>query len=634
MSLDYTNADIRQVVEDVVGDIMSMPVIIDPGVGGTMTLRTSGQVPASDVPRLLDQALGPYGYGLAVVEQGVRVGRLTDLAGGVRSELQVIPVRYVNPAEVIEVIRPNVEESVRLKPAPGQRGIAITGPPGAVSSVRKLISLFDNDAMLHKSFAVYTLSQASPAAVERELGFLFNQNGHGTERVRFAALERLNGILVVADDPASLKQVRRAVAKLDIASEATTNIHVRPLQNRRAKEVADVLAQAYGAKIPGTKGSPQVAGEFGELSVGGNASKRSSLPVNLPGLPDQGPDTSALTNEAQDEAVLSAVSLGLSRPVRIQADTGQNALVIIAAPQDYRTIEAAIRRLDVKPRQVLIQAIVAEVRLSKRLKYGLDYLLSSRGLGGVPQGGLSYVFPGSDVNAVLHALSGLGDVKVVSAPRILALDNQTATIQVGDQVPILTRASQSTVSEGSPVVSDIELRDTGVILAVTPRIGAGGSVTLDTFQEVSTADKNTLTDLQSPIISVRRLQSTVSTVDGDTIAIGGLMQDSVEHANGGFPGLKSIPLLGPLFRNTEHTSYRTELLVLLNPRVVDSDADAWALTQELREKFESLAPDLGRRLMPRPRGGPSLSMRQQTAKDGYRRQTRDAGPGSSPHSAP
>ncbi|WP_456659686.1 hypothetical protein [Bradyrhizobium sp. JR3.5] len=134
VSLDYANADIRQVVNDVVGDILSMPVIIDPGVGGKMTLRTSGQVPASDVPRLLDQALAPYGYGLAVVDRGVRVGRLVDLAGGARSDVQVVPVRYVDPADVIKVIRPSVEESVGLTPAPGEQGIAISGPPGSVSS--------------------------------------------------------------------------------------------------------------------------------------------------------------------------------------------------------------------------------------------------------------------------------------------------------------------------------------------------------------------------------------------------------------------------------------------------------------------------------------------------------------------
>ncbi|MCP1821642.1 type II secretory pathway component GspD/PulD (secretin) [Bradyrhizobium japonicum] len=150
-------------------------------------------------------------------------------------------------------------------------------------------------------------------------------------------------------------------------------------------------------------------------------------------------------------------------------------------------------------------------------------------------------------------------------------------------------------------MSDVELRDTGVILAVTPRIGVGGSVTLDTFQEVSTANKNTLTNVQSPIISVRRLKSTVSTRSGDTIAIGGLMQDSTNGMDSGAPVLKDIPLVGSLFGSTEHAKDRTELLVLLNPRVVESGADARALTEELREKFESLAPDLGRHLTPQRR---------------------------------
>ncbi|MBB6414000.1 secretin N-terminal domain-containing protein [Mesorhizobium sangaii] len=609
MSLDYANADIRQVVQDIVRDVMGMPVTIDPGVGGKMTLHTARQVPANEVPRLLDKALAPHGYGLASGDQGVRVGRLADLAGGVQSNVQVIPVRYVDPAEAIGVIRPNLEEGVHLTPAPGGRGIVVRGPPGSVSSVRELVGLFDTDAMLNKSFALYTLSQASPADIERDLSLLFTQNGQKRGLVQFAALERLNGILVVAEDAAALKQVRQAIVKLDSASEATANIHVRPLLYRRASEAAHVLAQTFGAEAPSAVPHAQPAGMFGNLSVGSGASNRASLPVNVPGLPAEMPDATVSRTHPVDETVMSPNRLGLSAPVRIQADTGQNALVVLASPHDYKIVEAAIRQLDVKPRQVLIQAIVAEVRLNDGLRYGVDYLLSTKGLGAVPNG-LSYVFPGTDVNIVLHGLSALGEVKVVSAPRILAVDNQTATIQVGDQVPILVRSSQSIASEHSPIVSDVEMRDTGVILAVTPRIGAGGSITLDTFEEVSTGNRNTLTNVQSPVISMRRLQSTVSVRNGDTIAIGGLMQDSTNQANSGVPVLKDIPLLGGLFRSSENAKERTELLILLNPRVVDSDADARALTQELREKFESLAPDLGRRLTPSAQSQPPVPRRK------------------------
>ncbi|WP_164748400.1 MULTISPECIES: secretin N-terminal domain-containing protein [unclassified Mesorhizobium] len=607
VSFDYTSADIRQVVQDIVGDVMGMPVIVDPGVGGKMTLHTAGPVAASEVPRLLDRALAPYGYGLAAGDQGVRVGRLIDLAGGMQSNVQVIPVRYVDPAEVIGVIRPNLEEGVRLTPAPGGGGIVVSGPPGSVSSVQELVGLFDTDVMLHKSFALYTLSEASPADVERELSLLFAQKGGERGPVQFAALERLNGILVVAEDRATLKQVRQAIVKLDSASEASANIHVHPLQYRRASEAAHVLAQTFGAEAPSAAPRAQPMGTFGNPAAGSGASNPASLPVNVSTLPAEIPDGTVSRTLPADETVISAKRLGLSAPVQIQADPGQNALVVLAAPHDSKIVEAAIRQLDVKPRQVLIQAIVAEVRLNDGLRYGVDYLLSTRGLGAV-QNGLSYVFPSTDVNIVLHGLSALGEIKVVSAPRILAVDNQTATIQVGDQVPILVRSSQSIESTSSPIVSEVELRDTGVILAVTPRIGAGGNITLDTFQEVSTGNRNMLTNVQSPVISVRRLQSTVSTRSGDTIAIGGLMQDSANRANSGVPVLKDIPLLGGLFRSTEYAKERTELLILLNPRVVDSDVDAKALTEDLREKFESLAPDLGRRLTPsaQPRPRPYL----------------------------
>ncbi|WP_426441428.1 secretin N-terminal domain-containing protein [Bradyrhizobium genosp. P] len=632
MSLNYINADIRQVVNDIMSNILAMPVIIDPAVSGTMTLVTSGKVPASDVPRLLDEALAKYGYGLSAVEQGVRVARLTDLSGGGRSGFEVIPLRYVNPADVINVIRPNVEESVHLAPAAKERGIAIDGPAGGVSSARELISVIDTDAMLHKSFALYTLSQANPAAVERELSFLFHQNASGATRVRFATLERLNGILVVADEPAALQQARHTIEKLDRPSEAAANIYVRPLKYRRATEVAQVLAQLVGAEPHAAVPPAQPAGEFEKTSDTGVA-KRSGLVLNQPSpLDEQSP---SITLTTQVVGGIPAVSLGLSAPVRIEADRSQNALVILAAPHDIKIIDAALRRLDVRPRQVLIQAIVAEVRLNDRLAYGVDYLLSSRDLGGVPKGGLSYVFPGTGVNAVLHALNAVADVKVVSAPRILALDNEPATIQVGDQVPVLSRSSQSTSSESSPIISSVELRDTGVILAVTPRIGTGGSLTLETLQEVSTANKNTLTNVQSPVISVRRLQSKVVTRDGDTIAIGGLMEDCTDQVASGIPALMDIPLLGPLFRSTERIKVRTELLVLLNPRVLESEAEASALTGELREKFESLAPDLAGQLGARSRRSTAPPRRGQAVEEpGWSATPAVAGPSFGPKPSP
>ncbi|RUW25422.1 hypothetical protein EOA60_19790, partial [Mesorhizobium sp. M1A.F.Ca.IN.020.06.1.1] len=403
VSFDYTSADIRQVVQDIVGDVMGMPVIVDPGVGGKMTLHTAGPVAASEVPRLLDRALAPYGYGLAAGDQGVRVGRLIDLAGGMQSNVQVIPVRYVDPAEVIGVIRPNLEEGVRLTPAPGGGGIVVSGPPGSVSSVQELVGLFDTDVMLHKSFALYTLSEASPADVERELSLLFAQKGGERGPVQFAALERLNGILVVAEDRATLKQVRQAIVKLDSASEASANIHVHPLQYRRASEAAHVLAQTFGAEAPSAAPRAQPMGTFGNPAAGSGASNPASLPVNVSTLPAEIPDGTVSRTLPADETVISAKRLGLSAPVQIQADPGQNALVVLAAPHDSKIVEAAIRQLDVKPRQVLIQAIVAEVRLNDGLRYGVDYLLSTRGLGAV-QNGLSYVFPSTDVNIVLHGL--------------------------------------------------------------------------------------------------------------------------------------------------------------------------------------------------------------------------------------
>ncbi|MER8831188.1 hypothetical protein, partial [Mesorhizobium sp. M0870] len=172
--------------------------------------------------------------------------------------------------------------------------------------MRELVGLFDTDAMVRKSFALYTLSQASPADVERELSLLFTRNGQEGRIVQFAALERLNGILVVAEDPAALKQVRQAVLKLDSASQATANIHVRPLLYRRASDVANVLAQTFGAEAPSAVSRAKPSGTLGNLSVASDASDRASLPVNVSASPAEMPDATVSTTDSVDETVVSA----------------------------------------------------------------------------------------------------------------------------------------------------------------------------------------------------------------------------------------------------------------------------------------------------------------------------------------
>jgi general secretion pathway protein D len=202
--------------------------------------------------------------------------------------------------------------------------------------------------------------------------------------------------------------------------------------------------------------------------------------------------------------------------------------------------------------------------------------------------GFNYILSGTKASVVLNALSTITHVNVISSPELMVLDHQSAVLQVGDQVPIPVQQAQSVINPDSPLVNSIDYRDTGVILRVSPRVNSNGLVTLDISQEVSDVTTTTTSSLDAPTIEQRRIQSTVSVQDGETLALGGLIKDSKTRMKSGIPLLADIPVLGALFRNTTNTSERTELLVLLSPHVVRNMQEAHDVTEELRHRMQGL----------------------------------------------
>jgi general secretion pathway protein D len=281
-------------------------------------------------------------------------------------------------------------------------------------------------------------------------------------------------------------------------------------------------------------------------------------------------------------------------------------LVIFAQPRVYRMIQETLQQMDVEPLQVLIEATIAEVTLGNDLQYGLQYFfhahenkfifgststpITGAGIAGVFPG-FNYILGSANANVVLNLLSSITNVHVVSAPELLVLDDQTASLLVGNQIPIPTAQIQSTVTSGAPLVSTIQYVDTGVILKVTPRVNANGQITLDIGQEVSAvsnASQTAATNSLGPTITQRRIQSTITVKDGETVALGGLIQDTNSLGKTGLPILSDAPVVGPLFRSTDRSVQRTELLVLLSPRVLHDATDARAATDELRNRLRSL----------------------------------------------
>jgi general secretion pathway protein D len=295
--------------------------------------------------------------------------------------------------------------------------------------------------------------------------------------------------------------------------------------------------------------------------------------------------------------------------VRIVAAPDINALVIYASAADYDTILQALRQIDIAPLQVLIEATIAEVTLSGDFSYGLQWFLS--GVSGnagidvenmttVPVAAMTasslftqaFTFTGTTNNfhVVLNAISHQTDVNIVSSPSLMVLDNQTARIQVGDQVPVLTQQSVSTITAGAPVINSVQYIDSGVILEIKPHVNNSGQVMLDITQQVSQPVTTTSSTIDSPTIQQRLITSTVAVRSGETVALGGLIADRASKTGQGIPALRKWPVLGPLFGVRGKDSTRTELLVFLTPRVIRDWRDAREVSSELSSRMRSLAP--------------------------------------------
>jgi len=327
--------------------------------------------------------------------------------------------------------------------------------------------------------------------------------------------------------------------------------------------------------------------------------------------------------------------------MRIVPNAQNNALLVYATQQEEDTVEAMLRKIDILPLQVRIDATIAEVTLNDELQYGTQFFFKSGGINGIlnntptptPLGSpvntvLSTSFPGFILGGTgqggapiaLQALQAVTTVHVLSSPELLVLDNQPARLQVGDLVPYLTSTSQSTLLTGAPVINSVNYQPTGVIMNVTPRVNSGGLVTLDISQEVSainTSVTQATTGIASPTFSERNITSRVVVQDGQTVGLAGLITDSVTRGNSGIPFLKDIPLLGLLAGTQNNTRTRTELLVLITPHVLHDQRDARALTLDLQQQLPEAAgvPTELQRLRPSGSNDPSRNLRRKFDPD-------------------
>lgn len=566
--LDFQEADIKSVVDAVLGDMLKLDYSVAPQLQGKLTLRTGRPIEREAVLSALEAALASASAVLVAQGNGYQVVPLESASQRVRNAfisspgqkavpgfaVEIVPLRFAAAKEMQRVLEMFAPKGSILQADEVHNHVVIAGSSIDRAAMMRAIESFDTDAMQGMTFVFYRLDNLGSDQMIAELKQVFQGSiDLAARRVRLVPVDRLQTVLGIAPNRADLEFVETWIRRLDVAPKSgERRLFVYNVQNGSAKELANSLQLVLTGEAAA---APARSGP-----AGNSATARADAPPQ--------------------QAHASGTTPTVRGQSRIVANEENNSLLILGTDSEYRVVKEALAKLDVLPRQVLIEAILAEVTLGDDLRFGVQWFFESgEGKGTFSSSdtgallsqfpGFSYVYSGrANARVVLNALQSKTDVKVLSAPKLAVLNNQKASLQVGDEVPIRTQVSQGTAAPGAPVVSSIQMRETGVILEVTPRINDNGNVILDVAQEVSDVASTTSSGIDSPTIQRRRLRSVITARDGATIALGGLIRETGSRGNSGIPLLKDIPYVGHLFRTDTSATRRTELIVLLVPHVM------------------------------------------------------------------
>ncbi|MCP3869194.1 MAG: type II secretion system secretin GspD [Gammaproteobacteria bacterium] len=600
--LNFENADLREVVRTILGDFLKVSYIYDPRVQGTVSLQTTRQLKPDAVLATLETLLRMNGAALVREGDRYRIMPLDEAAGRLAPQLGdtdtplppgfrviIVPLRFISASQMEKLLAPLVSAKTILRVDVERNLLVVAGTSVEVGTLTETIQTFDVDWLAGMSVGLYPLDQVAPETMLPELETIFGSNAEGplAGLVRFEPISRLNALLVITPQVTYLKRAEEWIRRLDRSSSAEQSLFVYYLQNGKAVELAKILGEIFSEREEFRR-DRQV-----QLAPGRTAVELASRPAGAANAPAAAPP-------ARGGAVRTSESLALntSSEIRVIADEVNNALLILATPQEHRMVVAAIKKLDIVPLQVLIEATIAEVKLTDDMRFGLQWFFKSGDVTGTfstgGSGDIASTFPGFslvaagvDAKVILDALSSETTINIVSSPHLMVLDNQTASLQVGDEVPVITRQQQSSISADSNLVNTVEYRNTGVIMSVTPRVNAGGSIIMDVEQEVSNvvpSAEETLT----PTISQRKFKSSLVVQSGDTVVLGGLIFDFTTKQRQGLPLLSKLPIIGPLFGRTETDDERTELVMLITPRLVRNRYEAKQVTEEVRRRLRAL----------------------------------------------
>jgi general secretion pathway protein D len=624
VELAFDNADLYEVLNLTLYELFGVSYMVDPTLKTTVSFHIVGDYTKDQFINALNQALQLNNLsivwgsgniykimpGANSAGSGAAPVTVSDEAGLSGDITRLIRLRYLSVATAIANITPFLTKGAPIIQDAMNNALLITDTVENISKAASILGLMDVEYFSDVSWQIFPLKEVDFATIAADAGLVqmakgfLNRKGVVEGTFEVFPIKSMNAILVVTRWPSILTAAQEVITALDHFTDSEDNVHVYFVQNASALELSDILKQLFAAKSSANSPSNSLTGR--PNTAGSNTGTQTT-----PGAPAQNRGKTTRTTGSDSGKRTGTDSF--SGIVEITPDEANNAIVFKANNRDYKRIEAILKQLDIQPRQVLINVLVAEITLSGSVSYGIEWFLNKNigSLGGssgdyTAQGALdnkttrpintalgtangfflSIYDPVDFLTGLVNALGSDSDVNILSSPNILALDNKEAVIEVGQDVPTVTGTTTSAVA-GSTVTNTVQYRKTGILLTVTPHINSSGLVKMELIQEVSDlGDFNT--SLNNYIFLTRRADTSLVVEDNQTVVMAGLMKSNKKNSQSGIPYLKDIPVLGYLFGGVSKETTKTELIIMITPHVIKNRIQADEITREFSQKVKDL----------------------------------------------
>jgi general secretion pathway protein D len=667
LQFTFENTDVREVVKSILGDVLKENYLVDPAVTGAITMRLGKGIQRADLIPTLEVILRQAN---AILVKDNNIWRVQPAAAGVRGVgrpylggrgpnagygITLVPLRYIGVNEMMRLLDAIVKDPVgqggaggSVRPEPLRNMLILAGTPAEQLYIQDTIEMFDVDWMSGMSAGLFTLEHSDAKKVLEEVDKVFGGLGQSGAPVagagapagglgplfglvRVQLIERLNALLVISPQPKMLEQAEMWIRRLDRGGSGdSTRLYVYNLQYTNAEKLAPILQSAMQGRAGATTTVPaaQTAPGLNPLNI--------ATPIAIPA---QNSATAGQANAVPVPARVQTLAPGspsangqgtaLARNATITADKDRNALIITATPAEYSAIEQAIKKLDLLPRQVMVEVTILEVDLTDEFALGVEWAARRQAdnasktnyqdsnaaisSGGIALNLTNKTIAGNILNlldAKLSANDGSKRARINASPKLMAVDNTPVTFNVGRSVSVQTGTvtTPGGTNTNNSTSSTFQYLQTGISVSITPRISAGGLVNLEITQEISEPTPSSIQGNTNPDISKTALKNTVLAQDGETIVMAGLIREKIADGTSGLPGVSRVPVLGGLFGRQTYNVDKQELLVLVRPVVVASIEQARTASDEIRGKMRALKDAFGdsAALLPAPTGAQVL----------------------------